>query len=72
MEKEKGNTPAKIIIYCVLLGIIVILDSVLVINSPYLFVRVLNLIVVIIISSVIGAFIREIFILYNKKRSDSK
>ncbi|WP_284035756.1 hypothetical protein [Neobacillus sp. 114] len=69
MGKKKVNTPAKLIIFCILFGIIVIFNSVLVIGSPYVFIKVLNLIVVIILSSIVGAFIREIFILNKKKKS---
>ncbi|MFT4415812.1 hypothetical protein ACLM5H_18290 [Fredinandcohnia humi] len=65
---EKDNTIAKITIYCILYGMIVCLNSVIIIYSPYVFIRVLNLIVVIIISSVIGSFIREIFIINNGKK----
>jgi len=70
--EEKRNTPAKMIMFCVLFAIIVIIDSLLVFNSPYLFVRVLNLFAVIGISGVIGAFIREIFILKEKERVQQK
>ncbi|MDV6377872.1 hypothetical protein ORD22_06300 [Sporosarcina sp. GW1-11] len=70
--KEKKNTPAKMILFCVLFAIIVTADSLLVINSPYVFVRVLNLFAVIGLSGVIGAFIRDFFILKEKERMQQK
>ncbi|PIC65297.1 hypothetical protein CSV79_01355 [Sporosarcina sp. P13] len=66
--KEKKNTPAKMILICVLFAIIITVDSLLVINSPYVVVKVLNLFAVIGLSGVTGAFIREIFILKEKER----
>ncbi|WP_407270737.1 hypothetical protein [Radiobacillus sp. PE A8.2] len=70
MEVNKRNTPAKLTLFCVIYAVIIIINSLLVINSPHLFVRVLNLIVVIALSIVIGAFIREIFILRNAESSE--
>jgi hypothetical protein len=70
MRKENRNTSAKLILFCVLLTIDVIIESLLVINSPFLFVRVLNLMGVIVVSLIIGAFIREIFILRNRENSE--
>lgn len=67
MEKDKRNTPAKLILFCVFFAIMVIINSFLVIHSPHMFVRVLNLIVVIVLSLAIGGFIREIFIVKNKE-----
>lgn len=67
--KKKKNTPAKLIFLCVLFATIVTVNSLLVINSPYLFVRVINLFGVIGVSGVTGAFIREIFLLKEKTRT---
>ncbi len=72
MGKENRNTPAKLILFCVLLTVNVIIESLLVINSPFLFVRVLNLIGVIVVSLIISAFIKEIFILRNRENSELK
>lgn len=47
-------------------GLLVIIQSLVVIYSPHTFVRVANLIVVILQSAIIGAFIREVFVLKNK------
>ncbi|WP_226669606.1 hypothetical protein [Metabacillus litoralis] len=72
MGKDNRNTPTKLILFCVLFTFILISESFLVITSPLLIVRVINLVAVIGISLIIGAFIREIFILKNGEKSKSK
>ncbi|MGD6789985.1 hypothetical protein ACQCT3_08865 [Sutcliffiella horikoshii] len=50
----------------VILGLLVIIQSVPVIYAPHTFVRVVNLIVIIFLSAIVGAFIREVFVLKKK------
>ncbi len=66
MNKRKEATPKFIVVMSILFGFIVITQSLQVIYTPYLFVRVVNLVGVIFLSSVIGAFIREFFVLKKK------
>lgn len=63
MIQDKRNTPGKLILFCVFFALIVLLNGFVVVGSPYIFVKIINLFVVIVLSGVIGAFIREIFIL---------
>ncbi|CAM3310373.1 hypothetical protein FITA111629_15515 [Filibacter tadaridae] len=72
MGKNKRSTPAKLILFCVFFTISVIFQSLVVISSPYMFVKVLNLITVILVSAVIGAFIREIFVLKESEKYQSE
>ncbi|WP_128893932.1 hypothetical protein [Longirhabdus pacifica] len=68
-NKDKNKKQKQwIIAYCILYIPILIFQSYQAVSSPYLFVRSLSLFVVITTSIVIGAFIRELFILkkYNK------
>ena len=67
MKKRKEATPAYIITNSIIYGLFVIMQSIQVIYTPYTFVRVTSLIMIILISSVIGAFIRELFILKKNK-----
>ncbi|MER2261304.1 MAG: hypothetical protein ABS934_04765 [Psychrobacillus sp.] len=53
----------KVITAIILFGLIVIVQSIQVINTTHTFIRVMNLISTIFISVTIGAFIREMFIL---------
>jgi len=63
MKKRREATPAYIIKSSIILGLLVIMPSIQVIYTPHTFVRVISLIMIILLSSVIGAFIRELFIL---------
>ncbi|ANU13093.1 hypothetical protein [Planococcus halocryophilus] len=63
MNKRKEATPNFIIVMSIIFGLFVVFQSVQVISTPHTFVRVVNLISIIILSGAIGAFIREIFIL---------
>ena len=67
MKKRREATPAYIITNSIIYGLFVIMQSIQVIYTPYTFVRVTSLIMIILISSVIGAFIRELFILKKNK-----
>jgi hypothetical protein len=60
--KEKKDKQ-QLLIGCVLLGILIILGSLQVVFSPFIFVRGVSLIAVIGCSMGAGAFIRELFIL---------
>lgn len=71
MKKEKKNTPAKLILLCILFTIVIIGHSMQSLFSPHMFVRGMNLIAVIIGSAAVGAFIREIFVLKAKQKSHS-
>lgn len=71
MSKPREATPKYIIMISLTFGLFVISQSVQVIYTPYTFVRVVNLIAIILLSSAIGAFIREIFILKKTKRSSN-
>ncbi|MGM9944877.1 MAG: hypothetical protein ACI33M_08040 [Lysinibacillus sp.] len=62
---QKQTEKKQLIMFCILFGIIIILSSLQVIFSTLQFVRVVSLIGVIGTSIVVGAFIREIFILKN-------
>lgn len=64
MQEQKEKK--KLIMFCILYGIIIILSSLQIIFSPLQFVRVVSLIGVIGLSIGVGAFIRELFILKNK------
>jgi len=66
MNKRRKGTPAYIIMMSIIFGIFVIIQSIQVIYSPHTFVRVINLLTLIFLSSAIGAFIRELFILKKK------
>ena len=63
MKKRREATPAYIITNSIIFGLFVIMQSIQVIYTPHTFVRVISLIMIILISSLIGAFIRELFIL---------
>lgn len=66
--KVKKNTPAKVALLCIPLVGIIICSSLITIESPILFVKILNLILLIVVSAVVGAFIREMFVLREKDR----
>lgn len=63
MKLGKGTSPRQIITVCVLFTLIVVIESIQVIYSPYIFVKIVNLIVIILLSSFIGALVRELFTL---------
>ena len=69
MGRNKKNTPAKLILYCVLFTIMVVFYSLSLMNSPYVFVKMTNLMMIIFFSIAIGAFIREIFVLKEKEKA---
>ncbi|TQR17939.1 hypothetical protein FG383_03550 [Psychrobacillus soli] len=68
MKKRKETTPRKIIIICSIWSVLIIIQCIQIIYSPHTFVRAINLISTILLSTIIGAFIRELFIL--KKTRD--
>ena len=67
MNKQREATPAYIIMTSIIFSLFVIIQSVQVIYTPHTFVRVVRLITIIFLSSAIGAFIRELFIIKKKK-----
>ena len=67
MNQSNELTSKFIIRKVIIFGVIVVLMSIQIIFTPYLFVRGLNTVVVILISGTIGAFIREIFFLRTKE-----
>lgn len=66
MKQRKEATPKFIITMCIVYSLFVIVKSVEIINTPHTFIRVISLITVIMLSLLIGAFIRELFILKKK------
>jgi len=66
MKPRKEASPKFIITMCIVYSLLVIIQSVQIIITPHTFVRVINLVTVILLSSIIGAFIRELFILKKK------
>jgi uncharacterized Tic20 family protein len=66
MKQRKEATPKFIITMCIVYSLLVIVKSVEIINTPHTFIRVISLIIVIMLSLLIGAFIRELFILKKK------
>lgn len=69
MDEKKLN---KILLIIIIFSIQVILLASVVIGTPYLFVRILNTIVLVISSCCLGAFIREAFILYSQIHDKTK
>ena len=67
MKKQREATPAYIIMNSIIFCLFVIIQSIQVIYTPHTFVRVISLITIIFLSSAIGAFIRELFILKKKQ-----
>lgn len=47
--------------------ILIVLDGLILIGTPYLFVKIINLLVIVVLSGILGAFIREIFVLKEKQ-----
>jgi len=66
MKSRKEASPKFIITMCIVYSLLVIIQSVQIIITPHTFVRVISLFAVIMLSSIIGAFIRELFILKKK------
>ena len=63
MNQSSELTSKFILRKVITFGVIVVLMSIQIIFSPYLFVKGLNTVVVLFVSGTIGAFIREIFFL---------
>ncbi|MGE6486832.1 hypothetical protein [Paenisporosarcina sp. NPDC076898] len=63
MKNRIKATPKFLLIMCIVYGLFVIGQSIQVIYTPSTLVKVVNLIAIVFLSGVIGAFIREIFIL---------
>lgn len=57
-----------LIIQCVLFGSMIILSSIQAIFSPYIFIRSISIITIIVLSTSVGAFIREWFVLNKKEK----
>ena len=66
MKQRKEVTPKFIITMCMMYGLFVMIQSVQIIITPHTFNRVISLVTVILLASIIGAFIRELFILKKK------
>ena len=66
MKPRKEASPKFIITMCIVYSLFVIVNSVEIINTPHTFIRVISLVTVILLSSIIGAFIRELFTLKKK------
>lgn len=62
----KKTTPKLLVLYSVLFGTIIITSAFQVVLSPNPFIRTVNVILIIFLSGVVGAFIREFFILKQK------
>ena len=68
MNRRREATPKFLVVTCIIFGLCVILQSVQVLKTNLTIVKILNLISIIFLSSIIGAYIREIFLL--KKRNN--
>ena len=66
MKQRKEASPKFIITMCIVFSLFVIMQSVQIIITPHTFIRVISLVTVILLSSIIGVFIRELFILKEK------
>lgn len=62
MDKHVKSTKSQLIVGICFFAFIIILNGAMIIGTPYLFVRVVNLILVIVIAACLGAFIRELVI----------
>lgn len=62
----KKTSPKYLIIYSLIFGIIVVLSGIQAVFSTLVFVRLINVVLIIFLSGIVGAFIREIFILKKK------
>ncbi|WP_404460577.1 hypothetical protein [Sutcliffiella horikoshii] len=72
MIKKKEPTVKYFVVMSSLLCLYIILQSIVVVSTPHTFVRIVNLITIIGASGIVGAFIREIFILKQKKEQVMK
>jgi len=72
MIKKKVPTVKYYMVMSSLLGLSIILQSMVVISTPHTFIRAINLIPIIVSSGIVGAFIREIFILKQKEEQVMK
>lgn len=72
MIKEKEPTVKYYIMMSSLLSLSIILQSIVVVSTPHTFVKVINLIAIIGVSGIVGAFIREVFILKQKEEQVMK
>ncbi|CAG9621287.1 hypothetical protein [Sutcliffiella rhizosphaerae] len=67
MSQTQGeNQIKKLMIFTILFGIYVVLSSVVIIFTPHLFVRTVNILGLVVASIIIGAFVRELFLLKHK------
>ena len=69
MKKRKEASPTFLVVMSIVFGLCIILQSFQVLNANHIIVKIVNLISVIFLSSFIGAFIREIFIMKQEKKS---
>lgn len=72
MIKEKEPTVKYYIMMSSLLSLSIILQSIVVVSTPHTFLKVINLIAIIGVSGIVGAFIREVFILKQKEKQVMK
>ncbi|MFC6040885.1 hypothetical protein ACFPYN_15770 [Paenisporosarcina macmurdoensis] len=66
MKERNEASPKFILTMCIVYGVFVIIQSVQIIMTPHTFIRVISLFAVIMLSSIIGAFVRELFMLKKK------
>jgi len=62
----------QLIIGCITTGATIILASIQAIFAPYIFIRAMSVLVIIVNSAALGAFIREMFIIKEKKMKSSE
>ncbi|WP_404349286.1 hypothetical protein LG311_02480 [Sutcliffiella horikoshii] len=67
MIKKKEPTVKYFVMMSSFLCLFIILQSIVVVYTPHTFVKVMNLISIIGASGIVGAFIREVFILKQKR-----
>ncbi|KMJ57241.1 hypothetical protein AB685_17725 [Bacillus sp. LL01] len=70
--KVKEPTVKYYVMMSSLLCLSIILQSIVVVSTPHTFVRIMNLISIIGASGIVGAFIREVFILKQKEEQVMK
>ncbi|MEA3318542.1 MAG: hypothetical protein U9Q88_00850 [Bacillota bacterium] len=66
MKKKNEPSVRFLMFMSSLLCLFIILQSIVVVYTPHIFVRMMNMIAIIGASGIVGAFIREIFILKEK------
>jgi hypothetical protein len=69
MEVRIITTKKQLYVGLVCFPILIFLSCLTIIDTPHLFVKVINLIVIVALSCGLGAFIREIFVLKEKERT---